>query len=192
MQHPLVTQASWQRTMLAPSYNWPIDAGSAAQQEALLPLMIAEHLLGGSKTSRLYRALVEEKELATSVSVSYNPFRLGPGEFSIYVTPKQIENMPVIEKIIEQEIVTLTATPPTSAELSRAKTQMIASNVYLRDGLQPLAKVMGHLAMINLPLDYYTDWPEQVKAVTAEQVSASLKQLSATAMVTGELLPAAK
>lgn len=187
MHHALVTQPNWQRSMLAPSYNWQKEEAG----EHILPLMIAEHLLGGSKTSRLYTLLVEEKALATSVSVSYNPFRLGPGEFSIYVTPKEAKDLPEIERLIEAEIVALQKQAPSKEELKRAKTQMIAANVFLRDGLQSLARVVGHLAMIQLPLDYYFTWEEKVEAVTAQQVSKSLAVLDHKASVTGVLLPEA-
>jgi len=202
MTHPQVKQPYWQRVVLAPGYNWPQpyaslakdkdSAAYASQIRNILPLMVAEHLLGGSKTSRLYRALVENEKIATDISVSYNAFRMGPGEFGVYVTPRNASDIPAIEKRVNEELQKLRNTPPSAEEVARAKTQLIASNVYLRDGLQSLAKVMGHLAMIGLPLDYYFNWEAEINAVTPQQVAESLGALKPNYSVTGTLLPEPK
>ncbi len=187
MHHQQVKQPKWQRKLLVPSYGWRFQQN----KHYILPLMVAEYLLGGSKASRLYRRLVEQEKLATGVAVSYNAFRNGPGEFSIYVTPINTESIKDIELIISEEIAKLRNTPPDNAEIQRAKAQLIADNVYIRDGLQPLAKVIGHLRMLGLPLDYYFTWEEKIDAITAEDVAASLQLLDMNYSVTGVLLPKA-
>lgn len=183
MSNALVKQPEWLRTFVTPSYGWKREEN----KDKFIPLMIADYLLGGGKTSRLYKILVEEKRLAQSVYTDFNPFRRGPGEFSIGVVPLDAAKLPEIEKIIESEISKFIKTPPSTAELERAKTQLLASNVYLQDGLQSLAQVMGHLAMIGLSLDYYFKWEETIEKVTAKQVSDSLKLLDDNYSVTGVL-----
>ena len=185
MHHARVKQPEWLRLYVTPSYGWQKDENA----QHFVPLMIADYLLGGSKTSRLYQLLVEEKKLAQNIRTDFNPFRKGPGEFSINIEPVSAKDLPEIEKLVMQEIKKLTITPPTNAELNRAKTQLIAGNIYLQDGLQSLARVMGHLAMISLPLDYYQNWEKNAQAVTAKQVSDSLKLLDLTHSATGTLLP---
>jgi zinc protease len=209
MRHPQVNQVQWGKTYITPSYNWvlsterealvPAQAGSEAQRVGgskdrgsippLISLMLAEQILGGSKTSRLYRRLVEQEHLATTVSVSFNPFTQGPGQFDLYATPLSEKELPQIEAAITEEIAKLRNTPPSDDEIARAKTQLIADNVYLQDGLQSLAQVMGHLKMIGLPLDYYFTWDAKVQAVSAADISAALKMLDENYSVTGELLP---
>ncbi|MDG1287348.1 MAG: pitrilysin family protein [Rickettsiales bacterium] len=185
MQHARVKQVELGKAYVTPSYGWRGDEN----KQHFIPLMIADYLLGGGKTSRLYQLLVEEKRLAQSVSTDFNPFRKGPGEFELNVLPTDANKLPEIEKLIATEVRKLMQTPPSEAELNRAKTQLIAGNIYLRDGLQSLAQVMGHLAMINLPLDYYFTWEETIEKVTAQQVSDSLKLLDESYSVTGVLSP---
>jgi zinc protease len=185
MHHAQVNQPVWNRTYLAPSYGWNRD------DTVILPLMVAEYLLGGSQTSRLYRRLVEQDKIAQNVSVSYDAFRNGPGEFSIDVTPRSEKDIPAVEAAVNDELVKLGLTAPGDAEINQAKTQLIASSIYSRDGLQSLARIMGHLAMNNLPPSYYFDWPDHVKAVTPGQVANALTRLDRKASVTGSLLPEA-
>lgn len=185
MHHAQVKQPQWQKSYLVPGYHWQQEANAAH----IFPLMLVEQIAGGSKTSRLYRRVVEQDKLATDILVSYNPFTLGPGEFDIDATPVSAEAIPKMEAAIAEEMARLAKEPVTADELARAKTQMIASNVYLRDGLQSLAQVMGHLKMLGLPLDYYFNWPEKVAAVTPQQMQESLKMLNENNSVTGQLLP---
>ncbi len=185
MQHERVKQPEWRKLCVMPSFGWQREE----YQQHFIALMIADYLLGGGKTSRLYQLLVEEKRLAQSVGTDYNPFRKGPGKFSIYAEPVKADNLTEIKKIIAAEITKLHKTPPSSAELKRAKTQLTASNIYLLDGLQSLARVMGHLAMIDLPLDYYAKWESEIAKVTAAQVSDSLKLLNENQCAEGTLLP---
>ncbi len=188
MQHERVQRTEWGKAYVTPSYAWKADEN----KQHFIALMIADYLLGGSKTSRLYQLLVEEKRLAESVATDFNPFRKGPGEFELSVIPAKAENLAEIEELIAQEFKKLQENLPSEAELKRAKTQLLASNIYLRDGLQSLAQVMAHLAMIGLPLDFYFDWEKTIEAITAQQVSDSLALLDENYSVTGVLEPTKK
>lgn len=188
MHHERVKQPEWDKVYVTPSYGWQ----AAENKSKFIPLLIADYLLGGSKTSRLYQLLVEKKRLAQAVDTDFNPFRRGPGEFAIDVVPVAEKNIPEIEKLVAQEIERLKNNPPTAREVARAKTQLIAGNLYLRDGLQPLAQVIGHLAMIGLKLDYYFTWEDEIEKITAQDISDSLKLLDENYSVTGELLPKPK
>ena len=183
MHHKQVKEPQWQKTYLAPSYGWKRDDG------VILPLMVVEYLLGGSKTSRLYQRLVEKEGIAQDVSVSYDPYRKGPGEFSIGVTPRGEADVPRIEKEIAEEMARLKATPPSPEELAQAKTQLVAGSIYVRDGLQPLAQVIGHMVMIGLSPQDFFKFPDQVQAVKAGPVAGSIGALDERASVTGLLLP---
>ncbi len=185
MQHKRVKQVELGKAYVTPSYGWKAEGN----QQHFIPLMVADYLLGGGKTSRLYQLLVEEKRLAQSASTDFNPFRKGPGEFELNIVPVNATKLPEIEKLIAVEFDKLKNNPPTEAELNRAKTQLIAGNTYLRDGLQSLAQVMGHLAMIGLPLDFYFTWEETIEKITAQQVSESLRLLDEDYSVTGVLSP---
>lgn len=186
MTHERVQRMEWGKAYVTSSFGWKRGEGDDAH---LIPMMIADYLLGGGKASRLYQLLVEEKKLAQSVSSDFNPFRRGPGEFALNVVPVEAKHLPEIKSVIAKEIAKLKQNPPSVAELNRAKTQLLASNIYLRDGLQSLAQVMGHLAMIGLPLDFYFNWENSIESITAQQISDSLKLLEESYSVTGLLQP---
>jgi len=91
---------------------------------------ILADVLGGGKSSRLYRKLVYEKELAQSVDV-YQYSRLLGGEFRIevYARPgaSNDENrakLAEIEKLVDEEIAKLQAEGPTKREVDRARNKM--------------------------------------------------------------------
>lgn len=192
MSHPQAGEPLWQWRFLAPSYGWDRQGEASDNQmlhRQILGLLVAEHLLGGSKSSRLHQRLVEKEELATSVQVAYYPFQRGPAEFNVHVRPKHAADVPKIKAIIEEEFARLASTHPSEKDLKRAKTQLIASNIYLQDGLQPMARVVGLLKILKLPMDFYFDWEENIEAMRAEDVSASMKLLDQNYSVEGLLLP---
>jgi predicted Zn-dependent peptidase len=61
------------------------------EKDEALPLFILAQVLGGRKTSRLYHSLVTEQKLASAVSVDYNGFSRGPGEFSMTLSRTGID-----------------------------------------------------------------------------------------------------
>jgi zinc protease len=80
--------------------------------------LLAE-ILGGGKTSRLYRKLVYEKQIAQSISAENDAEMLG-SVFVIEATAKPGVTPDELEKAIEQEIETFWASGPTKEELERA------------------------------------------------------------------------
>ena len=82
-------------------------------------------IIGSGKVSRLYKRLVNEEQLAVSLSSS-NEDLFEHGLFFIVVEPKHVEDLAKIEAIIVEEIEKLKTEGITDAELSRAikKTEM--------------------------------------------------------------------
>jgi zinc protease len=96
-------------------------------------------VLAGDRNARLYKRLVMDEQLATSVRADvYN--REIAGQFRISVTAKSDKTLPAIEKIVEQELRELVATGPTTAEMSRLRMSTIAGIIR---GLEPLGGFGG-------------------------------------------------
>lgn len=183
LTHQNVREPGWYRDYAAPSLAY----GNKAQA---LPLFVLAQVLGGGKTGRLYRALVEEQKLASSVDASYDGFNLGPAEFSLSVTPLPGVAMEKIASAVEAEIARLEKDGMSDAELARAKTQLKAESIYARDGLSSMARVMGWIRIAGLNSDYFEQWPQRIDRITAEQVLAAAKDsLQPERSVTGLLLP---
>ena len=85
-------------------------------------------ILGGGRSSRLYKKLVYDKQIALDVSANQQSLRLG-SVFEIQVTARPGHSAEEIEKAINEELDAFRKTGPTAAELERAQntieTQMI-------------------------------------------------------------------
>ncbi len=153
-------------------------------------LDVAMDILGGSETSRLYRTLVEERALAVRVGAGSSTSGLGGGQASIWGTPADGVSLGQLEAAIDEVIATFLRDGPTAAELVRSKSSMSASAIYSRDSQESLANVYGGSLAQGETIDAIVAWPEQIEAVTREEVMAIAREtLDVDASVTGWLLP---
>ena len=146
-------------------------------------------LLGGDQTSMLYRVLVEQKKLATDAGASYDGFARDSGEFSIYAVPRPGVKLEALEKAVDQVLGVTALALPRDNDLSRAKTQLVASVTYRRDSQFALASAYGQALTIGLTVDDVNEWPARIRAVNAESVRRAAQSLSKRQAVTGYLIP---
>ncbi len=181
-----VAEPSWQRSYLAPSHNRKADSDPDA-------LEVLSQILGGGATSRLYRALVIEKAIATSAATSYQGTALDYGQFYIQATPRVGQTVPALEQEIDKALAHLLKDGVTADEVDRAKRQMIASAVYAQDNQQTMAQIFGEVLATGSSIQDIVAWPDRMAAVTPERVNAAAKAvLRAENSVTGVLLPGKK
>jgi len=176
-----VRQPSWQRVYLSPSSN-------KARNEAALPLEILSNVLGGGGTSRLYRALVIDKKLALSAGSYYSGDNIGPNRFGVYATPRPGVTMEQIQTAIDAEIATA-VTDIGEEEVDRARNRMTSQAIYARDSASAAANVLGQALAIGLKIDDVENWPENISAVTLNDVkNAARNVFKINRSVTGILL----
>jgi len=102
-------------------------------------------LLGGGKSSRLYKSLVYEKQIAQDVDVQNQSLLLG-SVFEIQATAKPGVKLEDLEKAIDEELDKLRKDGPTQAELDRAR-NLIESNII--EGLERLGGFGGVADRLN-------------------------------------------
>jgi predicted Zn-dependent peptidase len=90
--------------------------------------LVAEVLASG-KTSRLYRALVFERRLATEVAASQNSREIG-SFFQVVATAAPGRTLVELEHAIAAEIEAFIASGPTAIEMERCRAQAEAQFVY--------------------------------------------------------------
>jgi zinc protease len=181
-----VRQPSWKRKYIAPS----LRAGESKHAYALETLA---QILGGGVTSRLYRRLVVEQELAAGVNVSYQGESYDLGIFVVAASPRPGKSMAELEAAIESEIANLLKNGITEAELARAKRRIKAEVAYARDSLQAGAYALGGALASGLSIADVEESPERMNAVTIKEVNEAAKAvLKLENSATGLLLPAAK
>jgi zinc protease len=92
-------------------------------------LDLASDVIGHGKTSRLYRALVDDRQIAADV-VAYQHSRELSGVFQVAATAAPGVALGELEQVILQTIRDLGDQGPTPAEVERARAQADAEFVY--------------------------------------------------------------
>ena len=89
--------------------------------------MVSDALSNG-RTSRLYKRLVYDDQIATDVAAYLNPREIG-GQFVIQATARPGVELARVEKAIDEELVRFLAEGPTAQEVQRVRTQYLANFV---------------------------------------------------------------
>lgn len=169
---------------LYPAVSYTTDAHAAPS------LDVAGEILGGSETSRLYRALVIDRHLAVSAGASADTSGLGGGSFTLFATPAEGVSLESLEAAMDEVVRQFLHDGPTPAELARAKSSLEAAAIYARDDTEQLANMYGASLAQGESVDQIVTWPDQIEAVTHDSALAALRAtLNLNASVTGYLLP---
>ncbi len=184
MTDPRVRQPSLIRSYLAPSFN-------TGETRHAYPLDVFAEILGGTSTSRLYRALVIDQKIATSAGAYYRGSSLDLATFRIYASPRPGVTMDELEAAVDAELQRLKDEPITDDEVDRATKRLVAEAVYARDSLSSAVRSFGIALTTGRTVDDVEAWPERIESVTAKQINeAAAFVLKAEQSVTGKLLPA--
>jgi zinc protease len=177
-----VAQPSLTRNYLAPSYR------TAAPGEAEA-IDVLTHVLGTGSLSRLYRKLVIEKKIAASAGAWYGGVAYDTTRLGISATPLPGVALEDLDKAIDAVIAEVVTNGITQEELRRAKTKLVADVVYSWDDPFTLARMYGAALTTGLTVDTIKEWPDRIRAVTADQVQEAAKKWLATRhSVTGYLV----
>jgi zinc protease len=118
--HRTLAQDRVPQTRIYRTWNVP---GANTPEEALLDL--GARVLGGGKTSRLYKRLVYKDQLATSATASDDASEIG-GQFDLTLTARPGADVKKMEQAADDELRALMKSGPTDAELRLAKTTILA------------------------------------------------------------------
>ena len=104
------------------------------EYDDVLYLQLASSILGGDSSSRLYKRLVKEEQLAISVSLGITPFDLASvATVSAMLVPGADADK--VRSIIDEEIARFAADGPTKSELALTKTQLASQVIKGLDSL---------------------------------------------------------
>jgi zinc protease len=161
-----VQQPSFSRYYLVPSQA----TAKPGEAEAL---DVLAHLLGSGTLSRLYRALVVEQGIAASAGAWYMSTALDASRFGIFASPRPDVSLEALEAAADAVVADVAVNGVTEAELSRAKTRLIADTVYAQDNQATLARTYGAALMTGLSVAEVKSYPEHIRAVSAADVRAA-------------------
>ncbi|MEZ5690100.1 MAG: pitrilysin family protein [Rickettsiales bacterium] len=183
MYHEQVTKPQLTMNCATASLNY-------GNKEQAIPLYIFSQIIGGGKTSRLYKSLIKEQKLASSIYVDYSGFNRGPGGFFILSVPEHGVDIKTLEKAIKKEIEKLLKYGIKNDELKRAKTLLKADFIYARDGLSSVANFIGWIKIIGLKASYFNELPSVIDRVSEKEITeAGRIAFNDNNCVTAMLLP---
>jgi len=102
---------------------WNVPQWGSADADLL---GLAANVLSTGKTSRLYKRLVYDEQIATSVTAALDAREIA-SQFYIMATVRPGADLAKVEKAIREELAALLKDGPTAAELDRVKTQRRAA-----------------------------------------------------------------
>lgn len=143
-------------------------------------LLVANALLGGMKSGRLFTQLREKQGLAYDLGSVYTPRLIG-GDLAGYVygattkldpiTKKQIPTVGLIKTGLLAQFAALQAAPPAPDDLTRAQHFLIGTYALRHERLEDRASLLGS-SELSAPDGYKldTDYAKYINAVTAADV----------------------
>ncbi|MFL5518308.1 MAG: M16 family metallopeptidase, partial [Gemmatimonadales bacterium] len=157
---------------------WNVPAWSSADADYL---NLASAVLSDGKSSRLYKRLVYDEQLATDVNASLDPREIG-GLFTIQASARPGVELARVEQAVNQELARFLIGGPTPAELRRAKTQFRAGfirGIERIGGFGGKSDVLAQGEVFAGRADFYRVRLTRVAGATAQQLRrAAVRWLS--------------
>ena len=150
---------------------WRTDA---AYTDAAINLNVAAQVLGGGKTSRLYKRLVFQDRLATTV-YAYQADQMLGGELYIEAIAREGVDPAAVAKAIDEEVERLRKDGVTDQELVRAKRVIESSRLAGLEHLASRAGAIGAWAAYTGDPDHLAEELAQYAKVTPASLQAAVK-----------------
>jgi zinc protease len=183
MADPRVSQPSFQKMWLAPSYT------SAKPGEAEALDLLSE-ILGGSSRSRIYQALVVQDGSAASAGAYYQGGSLDDGSFGVYGSPRGEATLTDVEAGIDAQIARIIKNGITEDELEKARNRFLKSVIFARDSQAGMARIYGSTLSTGQTIKDIQEWPDRIRAVKVQDIQDVAKRyLVDSRSVTSYLMP---
>jgi zinc protease len=155
--------------------GYPVPNHTSGDAAALEVLSV---VLAGGRSSRLYRDLVYERQLALEAGGDYSYFSIDPNLFWFYATPLPGQTAETLEKELLGEMARLAREPVSEVELTRAKNQIEASFVFQDDSIHRRASLLARFELLGgyAKKDTYLDLIRAVSANDLQRVARAYFQ----------------
>ncbi len=170
-EDPRVSQPYVVRSYLAP------ERDQGAQDEAAALFMLAE-ILGGSRTTSVLGEKLElDSQKAIYTSAFYSGMSLDDTTFGLVIVPPPDRTLEQAEADLDAAIAAFIEEGVDQSQLDRIKMQARASRIYAEDSVQSLARRYGAGLTSGLTLAEIESWPDQIEAVTSEDIIAAAQSI---------------
>jgi zinc protease len=133
------------------------------------PLNLAANILSNGESSRLFRKLVYEDQIAVQTA-GFGNFTEHPNLFWVFAVMNPGKSPAEGEKAIEAQLELMKKTPASAEELEKAKNQTIANFILSRQTVEQKAFALGNLAVICGDAQLFNAELDRYLAVTAADI----------------------
>ena len=112
-------------------------------------LELLSTILSEGRSSRLYRRLVYEQQIALNAGGDYSYFSTDPNLFWFFATALPGQTPEALERALMQEVERLKTEPVSATELERAKNQIEASFVFRQDSVYSRASLLARFELLG-------------------------------------------
>lgn len=131
---------------------------------------VLEAVLGEGRTARLYRSLVLEKQLATSVSVFSAPGNRYSGLFVLHATPRAPHSTKEVEATLLSELEKLKNEPVSLHELQRIRNNLEYEEARRMSTNGGLARNLTEYEAVTGSWRFMTTYRKKLSTVTADDI----------------------
>jgi zinc protease len=157
-------------TYIALAYRVPKASSEYSPAVSLLA-----DILGGGKTSKLYKSIVYNKQLASSISAFYYGLK-DEGLLIIFATLQQGKDINELEKAINEEIENLRKNKVSDEELIRAKNSQLADLIYSRESVVRLGFQLGDALINTENPNYINEYPKLIQKVSKQDIEKIINE----------------
>src|SRR5579871_3486007 len=154
-------------------------------------LDLVSDVLGAGKTSRLYKRLVYDDQIATNAAAYVNPREIG-GQFIISAMVRPGVDLARVETAIDEELAKFLKDGPTQEEVERVRTQYMANFLRGVDRIGGFGGASDLLAQSQVYLGdagAYKTKPARVREATPAKLREAAKRWLSDGVYVMEILP---
>jgi zinc protease len=138
-------------------------------------LEVLATVLSGGKSARIYKSLIDEKQIALSAGAGYSSINKYPFLFYLYGTAMPGKKIEDVERALYEEVEKIKREKPTEKEVQKAKNQIEADFIMNQDSIFYQAMILAEFELLG-------DWRlkdrylEGIRKVTPEDVQQVAKK----------------
>lgn len=158
------------------AHIWVGQPGIARNDPDFFPIIVGNHILGGSGfTSRLMQEIREKRGLTYGVYSFFSPGRHA-GQFGVNMQTRPDQAQQALD-LIQTEIRRFVEKGPTAQELTEAQQSLVQGFVLRIDTNRKLLDNLAAILWNDLPMNYLDTWTQQIQAVTRQQIQTAFARV---------------
>ncbi len=149
--------------------------GPARKEADMFPLLVLNHIFGGSGFASILMQEVREKRgLVYGIYSYFSPLATaGPYMIKLQTKTSQKEEA---AHIVQSQLLKLSSSGVSRKQLKAARNNLIGSFAQRMDSNRERVGLMSMIGFYGLPLDYLQDWTNKIKSVQLKQVNNAAKK----------------